>query len=339
MTVMGSRWFSDDVLSDVHQVLSVMLDRESPVFSLRRLHERGISRPEVLALERAGHVHKIRHGAYCLAEVWRQCANDDALRRRVIASAAIVGMRRPVFACGPFAAELHGLPLPANEPRQIDLIRDLGRDVRPARDGVKPRNRLEGIAIMSRDLSSEDFDTIGGVPVVGKPAAAMTSAAVLNEEFAVAVMDATLASGVTTDHLSAIADRWASVKGMRSAARLISWTSDSAESPLESISRVRLMKRGLPAPILQHSFFDHHGFVGRVDMWWPDWNVVGEADGMAKYDDLEVLRQEKIREDRLRALGLHVVRWTWHEMWSAPGEVAARILAGRQDRRRRARAG
>jgi very-short-patch-repair endonuclease len=74
-------------------------------------------------------------------------------------------------------------------------------------------------------------------------------------------------------------------------------------------------------------------------MWWREWCVIGEADGLGKYDYIAVLRREKVREDRLRALGMTVVRWTWDEMWNAPGDVVARILAAKSLRSRSRNAG
>ena len=60
--------------------------------------------------------------------------------------------------------------------------------------------------------------------------------------------------------------------------------------------------------------------IGRVDFWWPDLGLVGEFDGRMKYrlDGVEDGRPledrlwtEKTREDRLRAAGARVARWTW----------------------------
>lgn len=67
-------------------------------------------------------------------------------------------------------------------------------------------------------------------------------------------------------------------------------------------------------------FYDHEGFIARTDFFWPDYGVIGEFDGDAKYLDDELLGgrstrtlilAEKKREDRLRALGYTVVRWDW----------------------------
>lgn len=77
---------------------------------------------------------------------------------------------------------------------------------------------------------------------------------------------------------------------------------------------------------LQHPFYDADGLIGYADMYWQEWGVVGECDGLAKYRNRNDLISEKRREDRLRALGLVVVRWTWAELMHSPALVAQRIL-------------
>ena len=88
----------------------------------------------------------------------------------------------------------------------------------------------------------------------------------------------------------------------------------------ESLSRARIRELGLVVPELQVEVSDRSGRVGRVDFWWPDVRLVGEFDGRVKYrtdglDDSRALEErvwaEKVREDRLRATGRAVVRWTW----------------------------
>ncbi|WP_133403933.1 hypothetical protein [Arthrobacter crusticola] len=96
-----------------------------------------------------------------------------------------------------------------------------------------------------------------------------------------------------------------------------------AESPGESLSRVQMMVMGFPAPELQRVFTDPRGVIGRVDFYWPQARLIGEFDGLVKYSKPEFLNgrtpsevvvEEKRREDRLRALGLRVVRWTWEDL-------------------------
>lgn len=50
-------------------------------------------------------------------------------------------------------------------------------------------------------------------------------------------------------------------------------------------------------------------FIARVDFLWMDERLVGEADGMVKYDSREALFAEKRREDAIRGEGYRVIRW------------------------------
>jgi hypothetical protein len=109
-------------------------------------------------------------------------------------------------------------------------------------------------------------------------------------------------------------------RGRRQLVRAIEFADGLAESPGESLSRVIIHQLGFPAPTLQESFFDRHGFIGRVDFWWPEQNLIGEFDGVAKYirdeytrgrSAADIVVEEKAREDRLRAVGPSVTRWGW----------------------------
>jgi hypothetical protein len=94
------------------------------------------------------------------------------------------------------------------------------------------------------------------------------------------------------------------------------------ESPLESVSFVEMRENDLPLPEPQVEIFDEQGWlVGRGDFYWQQYGVLGEADGLMKYDlgpdrqdGRRALVEEKRREDRLRALRLHVVRWGLAEL-------------------------
>lgn len=121
------------------------------------------------------------------------------------------------------------------------------------------------------------------------------------------------------------------------------------ESPLESWSFVRLHGRGIAMPIPQAEVFDEDGrFVARVDGWWPEHGTVCEVDGRQKYalgannnpstiagplvqESAEATRRaivaEKVREDRLRALGLQVVRWGYLDVVRRLSGVVADIEA------------
>lgn len=65
--------------------------------------------------------------------------------------------------------------------------------------------------------------------------------------------------------------------------------------------------------------------VARTDHGWPALRVVGEADGLGKYVSAEVLRAEKLRQDRLEDCGLTVFRYTWSDALHRPGLLADRF--------------
>jgi hypothetical protein len=98
-----------------------------------------------------------------------------------------------------------------------------------------------------------------------------------------------------------------------------------SESPLESRSRGVILLAGLPAPELQAWVQGADGRAYRVDFYWRDRRVIGEADGLVKYASLEDVRSEKRREDALRQAGFILVRWTSDELWRTPDRVLARL--------------
>lgn len=110
--------------------------------------------------------------------------------------------------------------------------------------------------------------------------------------------------------------------GLADGRLLLEMVDAKAESPLESISRLAM--RGLPQPRTQVPIFSESGtFIGRVDFYWDEFGVVGEADGRDKYTNDELWR-EKIRQDKLTDHGVVVERWTW-AIARRPGALPAQL--------------
>jgi len=114
--------------------------------------------------------------------------------------------------------------------------------------------------------------------------------------------------------------------GSPTARSAIGFGDGRSESVGESRLRVLMYNHGLPTPVLQAVYFDEDGFVARVDFDFEEYETVVEFDGLLKYagGSPEVLAREKAREDRLRALGLQVVRTTWADL-DHPSRTASRI--------------
>jgi hypothetical protein len=112
--------------------------------------------------------------------------------------------------------------------------------------------------------------------------------------------------------LTAELDRCVRWPGIRAAREAIAFADARGESVLESRSRLKIRDAALPAPEPQARIGNEsRRFVGRVDFYWDEYGVVGEADGDMKYDgsDTEALIEEKKRQERLENLGLEIVRW------------------------------
>ncbi|MDQ0662051.1 hypothetical protein QFZ35_000549 [Arthrobacter ulcerisalmonis] len=119
------------------------------------------------------------------------------------------------------------------------------------------------------------------------------------------------------------------------AKRAATLASPLPESVGESYSRAVFELLGFEQPALQHAFADREGFIGRSDFWWPAQGVVGEFDGKSKYVQAalrggitaeEAVYREKIREDRIRALGHGFVRWRWVDLQN-PDRLRTKLLA------------
>jgi hypothetical protein len=124
----------------------------------------------------------------------------------------------------------------------------------------------------------------------------------------------------TSTELAAHLDRLAPYYGSVRASRVLDFASGRSSSPGESLSRVNIHLLGFRPPELQVPFSDDDGFIGYVDFYWPELDLIGEFDGEAKYRDPRYLRgrsaqqaviDEKYREDRLRRLCRAFARWDW----------------------------
>ncbi len=104
-----------------------------------------------------------------------------------------------------------------------------------------------------------------------------------------------------------------------------------SESPYESWARAIMLQNQIPLPKLQVEFFDHVGFIGRVDFHWPRHRLIGEYDGETKYNELLPLGATRadaeaaaaLRHGRIEALGNRFIRFGKEEVHDSF------ILAGR----------
>jgi very-short-patch-repair endonuclease len=96
--------------------------------------------------------------------------------------------------------------------------------------------------------------------------------------------------------------------GVRQAREVLALGDGRAESPLESLTRLRLHDDGFPMPDLQVWFGSD-----RVDMDFKQQRLILEMDGLEKYAGV-ALDLEKLRETRLRRYDYRIERVTWDDI-------------------------
>jgi hypothetical protein len=277
--------------------------------------------PDTNALIRAqvrGDVRRLRRGAYVGVDHWETL---DAAARHVLAvRAALVGQPGALVSHWSAAAVL-GLPAVGRRDDAVHFTvpRSTGGRSTP---GVRRHQAARAVA----------ETVVDGMRVTSVARTLVDIAREAGVLAAVCAGDAALRSGVVTARqLATELSSCGTCRGVRLARLAVAFMSPLAESPGESLSRVRMAEMGLRAPQLQRELRDATGFVARVDFLWPALGVVGEFDGRAKYGvdadprgAADRLWREKVREDRIRALGLTVARWTWDDAWR--GNSMVRIL-------------
>ena len=219
------------------------------------------------------------------------------------------------------ALVVHGLPLLGRLPKVPELTR--APRYQDDRTSV-PHLRVAALPVGQRTV-------VAGVPVVSSARAVADVGRTESLRCAVVAADAALRSGLDPAELAEVMTMCRGWPGGLALPTVLSAADGRAETPLESLTRLAYAEQGLPPPETQVQVFAPDGsFVGLVDFLWREQRVVGEADGMAKYDRPGALRDEKRREETLRRCGLEVVRNDWDDVWRAPGrrELGERIRAG-----------
>lgn len=220
---------------------------------------------------------------------------------------------------------------------RVQLVRAVDSDGRALTRRVTSKTSLDPARMRSHNVPPEQLTEIGGIPTVSRALAAISTAAMSRRDWALVTLDADAwQRPAALVDLPQLAAEWSHLRGIGVVRSILPLVRCGAQTPLESLSRLRLVECALPEPELQVAFYDESGLIGYADMFWPELGVIGEADGQGKYQSREDLIKEKAREDRLRALGYIVVRWTWNEIMTNPQAVAARIRRASMVARRRA---
>lgn len=286
------------------------------------LYASGSSLRAARRAERDASLARVRRGAYTDADAWRDAR--PVQRYRLFVQATTSGMRTKPVLSYHSAAAMQGIPIIGKWPLVVHVL--------VARAGG---GRSSSTIVRHGVTRMPELVVVDGVAMTSPARTVVDLARVTPFASAVASADHVLHTGAATR--AELASALLEVKGLRgyrAAAQVLAFADAAAESVGESLSRARIHQLGLPAPELQHKFFDANGYIGRTDFWWMEEELVGEFDGRGKYlpdrsdptaEPGEVVWREKQREDRLRLQVRGVVRWGWAE--ALDGRVLARRLA------------
>jgi hypothetical protein len=306
----------------VNPILEAVAAHQGGVFSRRQAIDAGYTPEQIKERLGDGRWERVRHGQYAeRADVTRLAPWERQLfRHRRLVHAAVNSMRRGTAVVSHHSALImHGVPVWEADLGEVQLTRTSGWQSGPT----------AGVRHHRGQLTAPDLDEVDGLIVTAAVRALVETASTASFEAAVVSADAVLRHWRPTDaelrRVLDLTEHWPGGPTIRAA---LAFANPLAESVGESRLRVLMHNQGLPAPILQATIHDAAGFVGRVDFYFRDHDTVVEFDGLLKYADgsRDVLIHEKDREDRLRALGLQVVRTTWVD-FAHPARTAMSIRA------------
>ena len=247
-------------------------------------------------------------------------------RRLALACTAAARAKPGQTISGNCAAVLYGLAL-WRDPVEPQLTTAPALRASPVTPSITQGRRAAAL-VRAATLRPAEIDAWFGAPITTR-ARTLVDLARHSRRDGLIAADAALHEGLVRsadiDRALVLARGW---PGVRRARRVLARASPLAESPLETLTRLRLHDSGLPMPELQVEI-DAFGTVYRVDMMWPAQRVVLEADGRLKHTGDELWR-EKVRQERLARLGYTVLRVMWSDVrdeWPATAARIARALA------------
>lgn len=270
---------------------------------------------------RGGAIVRVRYGAYA-----SELAADERLRHRQLIDGTVPRLAPAAVLSHRSAAILHGLPLWPETPPRVHITRKRSSGGR----------RSPHLWVHTGPLFAEDVTEIDGWLVTGLARTIADLGRTMPLDRALATADAGLRLGCPPLRLLQEVQRSERRRGARQVRFVAGFADGRAESPGESSSRLLIHQVNLPPPRLQYDVVDPTDgeVVARCDFGWEAQRTVGEYDGRGKYGRLLQPGQdpgtavfgEKIREDRVRALGYEVVRWTQPDL-TRPRLFRERILA------------
>lgn len=306
-------------------------DLTNVIFLRRELLGAGYTDRQIRTLVKTGELHRIRHGSYCLGDLWESL--DELDRHRVRARAVLARAHPSTVLTHVSSAIEQRVPVWGHDLTKVHTTRTDGRA------GRKEADRVQHAGAMA----TYHVKQVNGVPVSLATRCAVEMTTISSVESALITVDGFLHAGRTT------------LNGMRQFAHRTRWWPNSLrttvvlrladgrrESAGESRTAYLFYIQGLPSPDPQVVIRDEWGNeVARVDFAWIELGVFLEFDGKIKYERYRkegetldaFLMREKAREELICQLtGWVCIRVTWAQL-DKPEFLAMRIRRILESRR------
>ncbi|MBE7162173.1 MAG: type IV toxin-antitoxin system AbiEi family antitoxin domain-containing protein [Williamsia herbipolensis] len=271
-------------------------------FTTQDVRSAGVPTETVARSLAAGLVVKVGRCSYVLRELWERADEWDRFRLRALGFGT--GARADDHLTGWSAAVVHGFPTYGSPPEAVTAIR-----TRPTTSGTNA-NAFGRVRTGLLPLAHR-WDR-GRYQIVSHAYTAIDVARHSTHPAALVVCDHAMRRGVGREELSLLSGQLATYPGIELAAWAIEHADPRAETALESLGRLAFIEACRPAPISNVWIADGERHW-RVDHLLPDSGVVLEGDGAGKLtaatDPHRRMRDQVIRESRLRALGYEVERY------------------------------
>lgn len=281
-------------------------------FTVLEAKDAGISAKQLRRLVRIGEIRAVLYGVYV----------DDLVPDSIPLRAAAVAVAAPpnTVICRRTAAWLYG----------IDTLTLQELSERPAVESVRPRDiralKLATVEGHSQTLLPGDVIDWHGLRVTSPLATAVHLARHLHRPFGLAALDAmTRARLIAAPELIEAVRRYRWHPGIRQARELAVLVDPAAESPGESILRLRMIDAGFPHPVPQIGVTDGVRTY-RLDLGFLDLPRDRSHHLGLEYDsDQWHSTAEQQRKDELRRRDLHSMNWQIMSVrrWQLWGKDAA----------------
>lgn len=266
------------------------------------------------------HGVRARHPAAGPDAVGLDPAGPDAIEARVRAMARLYAPRLTAdqFFCEATALALHGLPLPRSRNHEDAVHVGTPPHRRP------PQTRR----VIGHRSQPGTLAQVTGLPICSAVHAWVQCATSMNLDEIVVIGDALVCRRspiATMSQLAQVVRSRSGLRGYRILSEAIVLVRSGTDSPRETLTRLALVRSGLPEPLVNATVRDRAGrWLGRSDLVYPEWMTVVEYEGGYHFQSDTQIRRDIDRIDRMVRAGWRVIR-VHKQHLRDPGVVALQV--------------